>query len=188
MTSASIAIRLRRLVLCSCVACFGVAPILGCDTASERQAISGSVAVDGEPIVTGTILLLPDTGHRGPSASSSIIDGVYRFTTQNGPTAGPHRVVIGVSGSRIPANATSESETARSATSPESSSVAKQGPSSAELSTRATLETKPAELSPLKWETNVVVPASDSPDASEPINFAFQSNANVPQTETDTPP
>jgi len=49
--------------------------------------------VHGEPF-DGMITFVPDAGNAGPSASATLKNGVYEFTTQNGPVAGPHRVTV----------------------------------------------------------------------------------------------
>ncbi|MGV3483205.1 MAG: hypothetical protein ACO1RT_02170, partial [Planctomycetaceae bacterium] len=68
----------------------------GCGSESPRRAVRGTVSVDQTVIARGSISFFPDRGHAGPAASTAIVDGNYRFTEINGPTAGRHRVVIGM--------------------------------------------------------------------------------------------
>jgi len=54
------------------------------------------VEIDGKAVERGSISLLPAAGNSGPAANGVIVDGAYRFTTETGPRAGPHRVLIDV--------------------------------------------------------------------------------------------
>lgn len=58
------------------------------------MALRGKVNVQGQPLTAGSVNFLPVEGHKGPVASCGIEQGAYRFTAENGPTPGPHRVVI----------------------------------------------------------------------------------------------
>jgi len=85
----------RRLLLLSGLC--GVY-LCGCGGSSEpgRHALQGTVSVGGNAIVKGSISFLPAPGVSGSPASTAIEEGEYRFTEENGPFAGEHRVVIGV--------------------------------------------------------------------------------------------
>jgi len=76
----------------------GILALTGCGSKSgpERIAVYGTVTTNGETIEHGSISFLPAEGHNGPAANGSISNGKYKFTTNNGPTAGPHRVLVGV--------------------------------------------------------------------------------------------
>jgi hypothetical protein len=52
----------------------------------------------GAPIAAGTISFLPEAGNTGPAATSSVVEGEYRFSFEDGPIAGPHRVLVTISG------------------------------------------------------------------------------------------
>jgi len=68
----------------------------GCHRADgpERIAVFGTVTSEsGEPI-SGTISFLPEAGTAGPSATASLVDGVFAFDTRNGPVAGSYRVLV----------------------------------------------------------------------------------------------
>jgi hypothetical protein len=59
-----------------------------------RLPVHGAVVdAEGEKI-DGSITFLPDQGRSGPSAIASLVKGDYRFNASNGPTAGPHRVIV----------------------------------------------------------------------------------------------
>jgi len=59
-----------------------------------RIAVFGTVtSEEGEP-VSGMISFLPQSGTEGPAATTSLIDGVYKFSTTNGPVAGEYRVLV----------------------------------------------------------------------------------------------
>jgi len=70
----------------------------GCGSQSgpKRIAVYGTVTRDGKSLEHGSISFLPAEGHTGPVANGAISGGKYSFSTENGPTAGPHRVLVGV--------------------------------------------------------------------------------------------
>jgi hypothetical protein len=77
------------LLSCALAAC-GCAPADG----PARIAVFGTVTSDaGEP-VSGMISFLPQAGTEGPAATASLIDGIYKFSTINGPVAGRYRVLV----------------------------------------------------------------------------------------------
>lgn len=59
----------------------------------NRVAVSGTVIREGSP-VSGSITFLPKEETRGPAASTSIINGTFRFSVTDGPSPGSHRVVV----------------------------------------------------------------------------------------------
>jgi hypothetical protein len=70
---------------------------VGCGgTEAPRRPIFGSVTVDGAPLQSGMISFFPTEGTGGPSAMTTIANGSYRFTTDDGPYAGVHQVMIDV--------------------------------------------------------------------------------------------
>jgi len=68
----------------------------GCGPSGDRRPLRGRVEIDGVAVEQGSISLLPAEGNPGPAANGVIVDGAYRFTTETGPRAGPHRVLIDV--------------------------------------------------------------------------------------------
>lgn len=62
--------------------------------ASGRYAISGTVTLDGQPVTTGAIAVIPAQGTDGPTSGGSIEDGEYSIPASKGPTAGRYRVEI----------------------------------------------------------------------------------------------
>ena len=77
-------------------------PILaavGCggDEGPQRVPLSGSVTLADIPDnLQGTVSLMPEGDTKGPAANGIIMDGQYRFTSQDGPVAGSHRVLVDV--------------------------------------------------------------------------------------------
>lgn len=68
---------------------------IGCGgDSSGRYAISGTVTLDGEPVPTGAIAVIPAPGTDGPTSGGSIHDGEYSIPASQGPAAGRHRVEI----------------------------------------------------------------------------------------------
>ena len=70
----------------------------GCRQSSgpNRLEVHGKVVQDGKPLETGTISFLPAEGVTGPAASTLIEKGIYKFTKDDGPVAGAHKVLINV--------------------------------------------------------------------------------------------
>ena len=44
--------------------------------------------------LSGSITFLPAPGRPGPAATTKLAEGSYQFDRSNGPTAGPHTVII----------------------------------------------------------------------------------------------
>ena len=153
-----------------------------CDSASPRRPVSGTVSIDGVEVSVGSISFLPDAGHRGPAASTAIVAGKYRFDSENGPTPGPHRVIVGVE--QTPA--TSESgEQAPSPSSPESSSVAKLGPTAPTSSSTPSSQEKNEAENKTQWTSRATVLAADSPAT---IDFAFPKSDSANALSADSSP
>jgi len=58
---------------------------------------------NGEKL-SGSITFLPATGQPGPAATTKLAEGSYQFNRSNGPTVGPHVLIVKriVPRSRIP--------------------------------------------------------------------------------------
>lgn len=68
---------------------------LGCGgDSSGRYALSGTVTLDGEPVPTGAIAIVPAPGTDAPTSGGSIQAGEYFIPASEGPTAGRYRVEI----------------------------------------------------------------------------------------------
>jgi hypothetical protein len=61
---------------------FATLVTIGCG--SKRPVVEGSVTLDGVPIVSGAIRLVPADG-KGPTAGGGIMAGRYRVETSAGP-------------------------------------------------------------------------------------------------------
>ncbi len=59
-----------------------------------RLPVRGDVTLPGGEQFNGSITFIPASGHRGPAATTTVKDGNYQFDRTNGPTAGPHHVII----------------------------------------------------------------------------------------------
>ena len=64
----------------------------------------GTVTIANGERLSGSITFLPDKGQRGPAATTGLVEGSYKFDRSNGPSAGPHTVLMKriVPRSRIP--------------------------------------------------------------------------------------
>jgi hypothetical protein len=84
-----------RLILVVCG--LGMLFLSGCGgSESLRRPMEGEVRVDGVAVERGAISFLPAKGTSGPAANGTIVEGRYRFTSESGPYAGPHRVLLDV--------------------------------------------------------------------------------------------
>lgn len=72
--------------------------VLGCGQSGVSQApISGDVTFAGQPIVFGTIQIIPDKskGHTGPAANLDIVNGHFEGRgSGKGIVAGPHVLLV----------------------------------------------------------------------------------------------
>jgi hypothetical protein len=83
----------------------------GCGKDSLRQAIDGTVTLDGAPLAKGYISFRPEVGSPGPTAGAEVVDGKYSISTEGGTFAGKFRVEITASrrsGKKIPDRFTGE--------------------------------------------------------------------------------
>jgi hypothetical protein len=69
----------------------------GCGPGADnlnRQAISGMVTLDAQPLAEGTIHFMPSSSEATTEVSEVIKDGKYAFSKFNGPVPGPYKVQI----------------------------------------------------------------------------------------------
>ena len=74
MNSVRVARRLRSLTAVG--ACFALAALLGCGSASSKAALKGTVTYKGAPVTGGTLVLHPASG--APFAISLKTDGSFQ--------------------------------------------------------------------------------------------------------------
>ncbi len=86
---------MRQICSCSIILLFlaGLPSLTGCGS-SSRNALQGSVTLDGEPVKTGTISFLPAAGTSGNSSGGEIKDGKYSIPAEVGLQPGEYRVTI----------------------------------------------------------------------------------------------
>ena len=75
--------------------CFWLA-LIGCGSSDglNRQAISGTVTLDGQPISSGAILFEPATQESGTAVGATIRQGRFAISSHEGPVPGSYRVRI----------------------------------------------------------------------------------------------
>jgi hypothetical protein len=73
-----------------------LAVTVGCDSGDglNRQAISGTVTLDGQPLSGGAILFEPATNESGTAVGATIRQGAFAISRKEGPVPGPYRVRI----------------------------------------------------------------------------------------------
>jgi hypothetical protein len=90
-----------RFVLLSAIVVIG-----GCRPQNEvsRLPVHGTVTTANGEKPNGSISFIPADGESGPAAMTVLTGGNYQFDRTNGPTAGPHQVIVRkmVSHSRTP--------------------------------------------------------------------------------------
>ncbi|MDR3620961.1 MAG: hypothetical protein P4L85_16535 [Paludisphaera borealis] len=65
----------------------------GCsDEGPVRQAVSGTVALDGKPLATGSITFVPVEG--ATAATAEVVDGAFQTGRSTGPAPGRYQVEI----------------------------------------------------------------------------------------------
>ena len=83
-------IRLGYACLLGLWAC---AALCGCGQ-DGRQALEGTVTVDGKPLGEGDIVFFPQPGTLGPTAGGQIVQGHFSVAPEGGTLAGTFRVEI----------------------------------------------------------------------------------------------
>ena len=71
----------------------GLAICTGCGE-TQRQAIEGTVTVDGEPLADGNITFMPEVGTEGPTAGAPVKNGKFVIDSRKGTFAGRFRVEV----------------------------------------------------------------------------------------------
>jgi hypothetical protein len=77
----------------------------GCGSTGGRQAIEGTVTLDGKPLEKGQITLVPQGDTRGPTAGAEIVGGKFAIPAAGGTFVGKFRVEITASrpgGRKVP--------------------------------------------------------------------------------------
>ncbi|MEM7315514.1 MAG: hypothetical protein AAF497_20420 [Planctomycetota bacterium] len=69
--------------------------LVGCEPESkwDRIPLTGTATLDGKPF-TGGIVLKPARGVHGPSATTNVGEGEFRFRRSEGPVAGKHMAIL----------------------------------------------------------------------------------------------
>jgi hypothetical protein len=89
---------------------------VGCGPADslDRQPMSGTVTVDGQPLTSGAILFEPATEQSGTAVGATIRRGTFVITREQGAVPGTYRVrVYASSGNQAPATAGQTERTPR---------------------------------------------------------------------------
>lgn len=146
----------RRLVVIG-ISC--LLYLLGCGSSDPaRQPLHGSVTVDGVKLESGAISLRPAEGNSGPAAVTTVENGSYRFTRENGPMPGPYAVKI---------NIDPESDQGKAILAagvpPSGGAVAPLGPKGGSLTTSPLTRMPGNAAQPkLHWELQYTVPEDDA--------------------------
>ncbi|MBX6315425.1 MAG: carboxypeptidase regulatory-like domain-containing protein, partial [Isosphaeraceae bacterium] len=69
----------------------------------SRQAISGTVTLDGQPLARGTIQFLPISPQQATPALVEIKDGTYTIPRDRGLVPGTYKVLISSTATEAPA-------------------------------------------------------------------------------------
>ncbi|NLF71831.1 MAG: carboxypeptidase regulatory-like domain-containing protein [Candidatus Anammoximicrobium sp.] len=84
-----------RCLLCAMLSCLLVTS-LGCGSGNplNRQAVSGNVTLDGQPLDQGTIELVPTSSEQGVLSGGMIADGSFQVAADKGLPPGTYTVRI----------------------------------------------------------------------------------------------
>ena len=68
----------------------------GCGSGNrvDRLPVRGTVTMASGERLSGSITFVPAEGKSGPPATTKLNEGKYEFDRTNGPTAGPHTVIM----------------------------------------------------------------------------------------------
>jgi hypothetical protein len=66
----------------------------GCSRSADRQSLEGTVTLDGAPLANGSIVFLPQSGTKSPTAGGKIADGRFTIAPSGGAASGTFRVEI----------------------------------------------------------------------------------------------
>ncbi|WP_169976909.1 hypothetical protein [Tautonia rosea] len=117
----------------------------------DRQAVTGTVTLDGQPLETGLITFDPASATAETSTATEIVNGTYTFSSQTGPVPGEYRVVINSSGGEMV------------------EPPAGQAPGDTYLP-------PPEEKVPRKYNSQTTLTATVASGSNEPINFELTSD------------
>ncbi len=93
-----------RIVLPACLTALFLAGLSGCGSSSgdefPREAVSGTITFDNQPLKEGNIQFLPDSpGEKfATTAGATIHDGSFQIPKNEGPTPGQYHVAISSGG------------------------------------------------------------------------------------------
>ena len=73
-----------------------LAALFGCGSSDglNRQAISGKVTLDGDPLTSGAILFEPTSKDSGTAVGATIRQGSFAVSRAEGPVPGSYRVRV----------------------------------------------------------------------------------------------
>jgi hypothetical protein len=72
----------------------GLSMLAGCSQAGGRQALEGTVTLDGAPLAEGSILFLPQADTQSPTCGGRISQGRFSIAPKGGAACGTFRVQI----------------------------------------------------------------------------------------------
>jgi len=93
-------------LMLGCAVGFCLVVLTGCGSPSGRQALGGTVLIDGQPLSVGSVRFRPLAGTKGPTAGGQIRAGKFSVAPDQGVLAGKFRVEITATrktGSKMPA-------------------------------------------------------------------------------------
>jgi hypothetical protein len=85
-----------RSIASAAILAFLASSLMGCGAGDNlpREAISGSVAVDGKPLDSGLITFQPDGAEVATQSGASIVQGKYTIPREQGLVPGKYKVSI----------------------------------------------------------------------------------------------
>lgn len=74
--------------------CVCVVAAIGCGQADRRQAVTGSVTLDGKALSRAIINFRPAPGNQSSSAGAGLEDGNFKIAAKQGLLPGDYKIII----------------------------------------------------------------------------------------------
>ena len=85
---------MRHYITMSAMLGFCLLSCWGCSRATGRQALEGTVTLDGNPLAEGSIVFIPQAGTKSPTCGGNISQGRFSILPAGGASCGTFRVEI----------------------------------------------------------------------------------------------
>jgi len=82
-------------MICGFIVSLAVSQMIGCGgDGLPRQAVSGSISLNGKPLKSGVVNFVPQSADMPTQSGAAVIEGKYSITRATGLVPGKYKVVI----------------------------------------------------------------------------------------------